>query len=252
MVLPFAHSAVAWLQVNETEGYLVRLYDSIVNEDTDLSLIAEYQSRKSGAIVDSVSKKHRLSEDMMGTQRYVTPNGELTIPFQLCESLMTFQAQKPTKRQYKVHKNDAIALNVLINWNPTLHSNDLDHVIKAMMLAVEQQVIKENLDTEHEEPQDAEQGNDGLFPPPALYYFDATDNNDTLGVGHACHVAWDYSLATSKSGDYIPDMSETTQRFLNQLDTEELINPEHLFNSFAFALKTSHNILEQLHQVQAA
>ena len=254
-VLPFAHSAVAWLQVTDTDGYLVRLYDSIVNEETELSLIAEYQSRESGAIVDSVSKKHRLSEDMMGTQRYVTPNGELTIPFHLRESLMTFQVQKPTKRQYEEHKNDAIDLNILMDWNPSLHSDELDHVIKAMMLVAEKQVLDDKMGgmvADHDEFKDAEQGEAGLFDPNALYYFDATDNMDTIGVGHACHVTWDYSLATGESGDFLPDMSITTQRFLDQLDTEELVNPTGSFNSIAYAIRTSHDISEQLHRVQAA
>ena len=79
----FTHSAVACLDTGMGNGRLIRVYHAIMNDDTDVTLILEHQSRELGAIVDSVSKKHKLSEELCGMQHYFVPSGELTIPFQL-------------------------------------------------------------------------------------------------------------------------------------------------------------------------
>ena len=92
-------------------GRLVCIHHAIVNDNTDVTLTLEYQSRESGAIVDSVSKKHKLSEDQYRTQHYVILSGELTIPFQLQGSLMTFTVTTPTQLQYEEHKDKAVDLN---------------------------------------------------------------------------------------------------------------------------------------------
>ena len=105
-------------------GRLVCVHHAIVNKDTDVTLTLEHQSRESGAIMDSVSKKHRLLQDLHRMQHCVAPSGELTILFQLRESLMTFMVMTPNQFQHKEHKDKAVDLNLDAPWDPTDHSDD--------------------------------------------------------------------------------------------------------------------------------
>ena len=121
--LPFAILAIAWLQITPSKGCLVWVNEAIVNKEMDITLISKYQSCNGGAIVDSISTKHKISEDRMGTQQCVFLDGTLTIPLQLRQSLMTFQVTKPTAKQLRDHQDNDIELNGKGMWNPSEHND---------------------------------------------------------------------------------------------------------------------------------
>ena len=79
--------------------------------------------------MNSVSKKHRLLEDLCGTQHHIAPSGELTILFQLQESLMTFLVTTPTQLQCEEHKDKVVDFNLDTPWDPTEHSDDPTQMI---------------------------------------------------------------------------------------------------------------------------
>lgn len=259
MALPIV-TAVTWVETPQFRG-LIRVKEAIANMDSDLSLISEYQFRDSGCIVDSVHRKHKLSEDQQGTQRIVTPENGTTIPLQLRSGLMTFTSRLPTREEYLRYKDEAIQVTCGDNlWKPRDHTDDPNGVAKAFILKriLDQQQAEEDtaVDTEvfHDASDglqqvhffDAESGTsagDGAFKEPHLghkhvdlKFFDASDKElKPLKVGRVFHLKMEWEKA---NGEERWKACRTTDvdHFLSTISTDTLLQTGECFDSLSYAI----------------
>ena len=267
----YAHRAFTWLDQGHGKRQLIGIYNTITNPDTKVSLLSEYQLRESGAIVDSVSRKHKLTADLYGTQRCVVPDGSLEIPFQLRESLMTFRTRKPTTAEIDEYIDTAVYLNNDTPWDPSQHTDDETMLFRAQMARKHGQNDPEGTNSQEDLYFfDCEQGEPQGLPPQVvttdsgnrvrvnlvedsktLYYFDPSDNANEGSVRDG-RYEFDWTPEAWQTDVTFPEDNDVVDHLLNQLQTDQLIQTPEEFDTFAFAVQTAHEIIRSHDEIQSA
>ena len=94
---------------------MVVVNEGVSNPDSDLTLLSKFQLRSHGCIVDPTSKRHKLNEQLHGTQRIVTPSG-LEIPLVIMSALATMEHRLPSNTQIEKQLSTAWILTIVIKY----------------------------------------------------------------------------------------------------------------------------------------
>jgi hypothetical protein len=113
---------------------LLRAHEVVYNKGSQFTLLSEFQCRDFGCIVDSVSRRHRLSDSAHGTQSFQPPDLDVPIPFELRGCLMAFQHFLPTRND--MEKLTPVDITSSIPWDPNEHYES-PMVIPALHTAVD-------------------------------------------------------------------------------------------------------------------
>jgi hypothetical protein len=104
----------------EKQKYLLLVNQAVYNESQSLTLLSEFQLKHNDWIVDTTSKKHK-SYNPTGYGFQQMEKGDVVIPFQLKQCLMTFNIRPPTDAELATMT--PVILTDEIPWNPKDHDD---------------------------------------------------------------------------------------------------------------------------------
>ena len=104
----------------DKEKYLLLVNQAVYNESQSLTLLSEFQLKHNDWIVDTTSKKHK-SYNPTGYGFQQMEKGDVVIPFQLKQCLMTFNIRPPTDAELATMT--PVILTDEIPWNPKDHDD---------------------------------------------------------------------------------------------------------------------------------
>ena len=91
-------SGATMVKLADGREQMIVIHEDVSNPESDLTLLSEFQVRSHGCIVDPVSKRHRLNENLYGTQRTVLPTGQ-EIPLLIISALATMEHRLPSENE---------------------------------------------------------------------------------------------------------------------------------------------------------
>ena len=110
-----SHCTMTCLQ--DGSWVMITIHEIVSNPSSDTSLLSETQLREYGCLVDSVSRRHRLTTTTMGTQRLVSPYDK-QFPLNIHAALAVLPHRRPTQDEIDTFYPTAIVLTSDTVWNP--------------------------------------------------------------------------------------------------------------------------------------
>ena len=114
--------ATKFVTTGSSPDFILVAHETVYNPSSQVSLISEFQVRKHGCVVDSVSKSHCVSiQGDKGTQMFY-PHDDLPIQLKLMKGLMGFTICEPNQTDLDQLEHVDITSDTI--WQPHLSMDD--------------------------------------------------------------------------------------------------------------------------------